>query len=464
MRLILCAAALVSLSGLSIAQQADSGEKPPPAAKKAPPPGPLHSVTVKGNSLYSAGDIIRETGLKEGEKVDRSKIEQARQHLQSTELFNSVAYQFRLGGGASNYYDVTFEISENTQLFPVRFERLALPAESIRSCLREHVDLYADKIPGTEGVLNRYKAAVESCIAGDKGDKGEKVKAVISNDDPQQLTVLFTPDAPTPTISQFLVSGNQAVDTGTILRAVNQIAIGAPLSDMRLKMIIEGTIRPLYAAKGYAAVSFPKIETEPSKTDLGVIVKVEIKDGPSFRLGSIRFRGTGLDEDEIRSTIPLKSGQPFNSQQIDQYRLDLSHKLRRKGFLDANVTTETETDDSKRAVNIVYNVTPGAAYNFQKLDIRGLDVTSEPVIAKLWGEKEGHPFNPDYPDFFLKRVQEQGLFDHLGDTSSDYTADPSTHSVTVHLYFKGGDSKSEKARQKREQEEKRQTDGSWSPY
>ena len=35
MRLILCAAALVSLSGLSIAQQADSGEKPPPAAEKS---------------------------------------------------------------------------------------------------------------------------------------------------------------------------------------------------------------------------------------------------------------------------------------------------------------------------------------------------------------------------------------------------------------------------------------------
>jgi outer membrane protein insertion porin family len=462
MRSVLYVVGLLSLSGFCFARQADSGEKPQAAVKKAPPPGPLHSVTVKGNSLYSAAEIIKESGLREGEKVDRTRIDQARQRLQATELFNNVAYQFRLGGGTANYYDVTFEISENTQLFPTRFEGLALPTDAIRSCLREHVQLYADKIPGTEGVLNRYKAAVESCLGRDK--QGEKVKASISNDDPQQLTVLFTPDAPTPTISQFLVSGNQAVDTGTILRAVNQIAIGAPLSDTRLKMILDGTIRPLYAAKGYAAVSFPKIETEPSKTNLGVVVKVEIKDGPSFRLGSIRFRGSGLDEDEIRSTVPFKTGQPFNSEQIDKYRLDLSHNLRRKGFLDANVTTETETDDSKRAVNVTYNVTPGATYKFEKLDIRGLDVTTEPVIAKLWGEKEGHPFNPDYPDFFLKRVQEQGLFDHLADTSSDYTADPSTHNVTVHLYFKGGTSNSEKARKKREEEEKRQSDGSWSPY
>ena len=36
------------------------------------------------------------------------------------------------------------------------------------------------------------------------------------------MNVVFYPDAPIPTISQVLVSGNQAVDTGTILRAVNE--------------------------------------------------------------------------------------------------------------------------------------------------------------------------------------------------------------------------------------------------
>lgn len=457
------AAVILSISAICLAAQANPGSTPSKAAGKPTPPGRLHSVAVKGNHLYSTADIIQASGLKEGETVNRATIDKARQRLQATELFNSVAYEYRLGGGASIFYDITFQVSENDQLFPTRFERLPLPAAAIRRCLSGHVELYSDKIPGSQGVLNRYKAAVEQCLAQSNKPE-EKVKVAVSNDDPQQLTVLFTPDAPTPTISQVVVSGNQAVDTGAILRAVNQVAIGAPLSDTRLKMILDGAIRPLYAAKGYAAVSFPKIETEPAKSNLGVVVKVQIRDGPSFKLGSVRFRGNGLDEDEIRSTIPFKPGQPYNSQQIDKYRLDLAHKLRRKGYLDATVGLEAEPDDAKRAVNIVYNVTPGSAYNFQKLDIRGLDVTSEPVIAKLWGEKEGHPFNPDYPDFFLQRVQAQGLFDHLADTHSDYTADPSTHTVTVHLYFKGGESKAAQDRKKREEEEKRRTNGDWSPY
>ncbi len=59
---------------------------------------------------------------------------------------------------------------------------------------------------------------------------------------------------------------------------------------------------------------------------------------------------------------------------------------------------------------------PGESYTFSKLDVKGLGDNAEDGIAKLWGEKPGKPFNPDYPEFFLKRVEEQNLFDYLGDT------------------------------------------------
>ncbi len=456
MRWVFCAALVCSCALLNARQE--SGQT---ARKKEPPPGVLHSVMVKGNQLYSSADIIKESGLKLGERVTGPTFEQARKKLQDTELFNSVADEYRFIGNPPAY-DLTFNVVENQQLFPVRFERLGVPDDRVRQYLRDHVELFSDRIPGTEGVLRRYRTAVQAFV--NQTNPSVKIKATISNDDPKQLTVLFTTDTPAPTISQVMVSGNQAVDTGTILRAVNAVAIGVPLSDMRLKMILDGAIKPLYAAKGYAAVTFPKVETEPSKSNLGVIVKVEIQDGPVFKFGAIHFHGSGLDEDEIRSNIPFKPGQTFNGEQVDNFRLDLVRRMKHKGLLDASVTTEADPDDSKHVVNVTYNVVPGGVYNFQTLDIEGLDVTTEPVIAKLWGEKPGKPFNPDYPDFFLKRVQEEGIFDHLADTRSDYTADASSHNVTVHLYFKGGESKTEKARKKKQEDEDRKSDGTWNPW
>jgi outer membrane protein insertion porin family len=432
------------------------------SATHAPPrPGILHSVSIKGNRLYSSGDIVKQTGLKIGQPVGAPTIETARLKLQQTELFTNVADQYRTAGNPPQY-DVTFEIAENEQLFPMRFERLGAPPEAISNYLKTHVDLYSDRIPGTAGVLHRYTAAVQSFLA--QTNPGAKVRAAISNDDPQQLIVLFTPNSPAPTISQVIVGGNQAIDTGTILRAVNQVAIGVPLSDARLKAILDGAIKPVYAAKGYAAVSFPKVETEPAKSNLGVIVKVEIKDGPLFKFGSIRFRGKGMEEEEIRSNITFKPGQTYDAQKVDNFRLDLSHRMRMRGLLDASITAQSEPDETQRAVNVTYNIIPGEPYNFQTLDIQGLDLTTQPVIAKLWGEKPGHPFNPEYPEFFLKKVQEQGLFDNLADTHSDYTADAASHGVTVHLYFKGGKSAKEKEREKKEEKERRQSDGTWSPY
>jgi outer membrane protein insertion porin family len=431
-------------------------------SKKEPPPGTLNSISVKGNHLYSSADIVKYSGLKIGERVTGATIEQARTKLQSTDLFTNVSDTFRFVGDPPAY-DLTIEVAEIDQLFPMRFERLGVSSSAVQQYLRDHVELYSDRIPGTEGVLKRYAAVVQELVK--QTDPSMKVKARVSNDDPKELSVLFAPDTPPPTISQVIVTGNQAVDTGTILRAVNQVAIGVPLSDTRLKLILDGAIKPLYAAKGYAAVTFPKVETEPSKTDRGVVVKVEIKDGPGFKFGAIRFHGSDLDEEEIRSNIPFKPGQAFNGQRVDEFRLDLVHRMKRRGLLDASVTTETQPDDSRRVVDVTYNVSAGAVYSFQKLDIQGLDVTTEPAVARLWGEKPGKPFNPDYPDFFLKRVQEQGLFDNLANTQSDYSADAASHGVTVHLYFKGGKSRQQTEREKKEEEERRQGgDGTWSPY
>ncbi len=462
MRWFVCAA-LVCASSIAGAVAAPQQPTEQPAAPhKNPPPGTLHSVSIKGSHLYPTDELVKETGLKIGQHVTGAVIEQARKRLAATELFASVADQYRYSGGPVPEYDLTFQLQDNEQLFPMRFDGLGVDPEAVRKYLQTHVDLYADRIPGTEGALHRYTSAVEDFVH--QTNPSFKVKATISNDDPKELAVVFSSDKPAPTISQVVVTGNEAVDSGTILRAVNQVAIGVPLSDTRLKMILNGTIKPLYAAKGYAAVTFPKVDVEPAKTNLGVVVKVQIQDGPVYKFGAIHFHGEGMDQDEIRTTIPFKPGQTFNGEQVDNFRVETMRRMRRRGLLDASVHTELQPDNSKRVVNVSYNVVPGAVYSFQKLDVQGLDMASEPVIERLWGEKPGKPFNPDYPDFFLKRVQERGLFDNLADTSADYTADASTHGVVVHLYFKGGKSAKDKAREKQEEEEKRKSDGTWSPW
>lgn len=432
------------------------------STKREPPPGVIRSIQVVGNQLYSTADILNALGLKPDDRATAATLEQARRKVQSLDIFDTVSFNFKFETSDPPKYDVIYKVAEDTQVFPLHFERLGADPAAIRDYLKTHIPFYSDRIPGTATVVQRYKNAVQEFLAQNNKDP-IRVRAAVATDENSQLQVNFFPDAPIPTIYQVDVTGNQAVDKGVILRAVNDVAVGTPLTDARIKLILDGAIKPVYSARGYPLVTFPKVETEPAKNNLGVILKVTINDGPQFKFGPLRFRGKGLEEDEIRSALTFKPGELYSSEKVETFRIELLHKLKRKGLLDATIDPETSPDEAKHLMNVVYNVIPGEPYKFQKLDILGLDVNAQAVIEKLWGEKAGQTFNPDYPDFFLKKVQEQGLFDNLANTHSDFTSDPSSHNVTVHLNFKGGESPEEKKRKKQEEEDKRQG-GGYPPY
>jgi outer membrane protein assembly factor BamA len=425
------------------------------SAKKEPPPGVLRTVQVRGNQIYATGEILKALGLNPGDAVSVPELERARQKVQGLDVFSTVSFQFKFEAGPPTKYDVLYTVVEDTQVLPLHFERLGAAPADIVAYLKTHVPFYAEQIPGTASVVQRYRAAVQDYLT-ETVKNPVRVRATVATDETGKLQVNFFPDAPIPNISLVDVSGNEKVDKGTILRAANDVAIGVPLTDARVKLILEGAIRPIYAARGYPLVTFPKIETEPAKTNSGVILKITIHEGPQFNFGPLRFRGKGLEEDEIRSAITFKPGDPYSSDKVDAFRVELLKKMHHKGLLDATIDPEMSPDEPKHVMNVIYNVVPGEVYQFAKLDIRGLDMTAQPVIEKLWGEKPGQPFNPDYPDFFLKKVGEQGLFDNLAKTQSDYTADAATHTVTVHLYFKGGKSEEDKKREKKEEEDRRQ--------
>jgi outer membrane translocation and assembly module TamA len=88
-------------------------------------------------------------------------------------------------------------------------------------------------------------------------------------------------------------------------------------------------------------------------------------------------------------------------------------------------------------VNLTINVDRGPQFTLAKLTIQGLDLISEPAIRKAWKIDVGQPFQDGYPEAFLNRIREEGVFDNLGKTRSESNIDENTHTVDVTLYFSG---------------------------
>jgi outer membrane protein assembly factor BamA len=241
--------------------------------------------------------------------------------------------------------------------------------------------------------------------------------------------------------------GGQIVTIAALQRALSGVAIGTAYSETSMRMMLDASVRPLYDARGRIRVSFPKIETAPAKDYDGVTVTVTVIEGPSYSLGDVSFAGVSRDDAaELKRIANLQPNDVVNFDDVNAALEKIYTRFREKGYLRVSGKADREIDDKEHKVAVTLAIDPGSLFVMGKLEIIGLDLISEPPIRKTWSIHEGAPFDPEYPDLFLKGLRDEGVFDNLGKTRSDVNVDEKTHTVGVKLYFAGAGPKEEKKR------------------
>ena len=132
----------------------------------------------------------------------------------------------------------------------------------------------------------------------------------------------------------------------------------------------------------------------------------------------------------------FKPGDFANFDDIATGMERMRRRLRKDGYTRAQLDTSRKIDDRKKLVDLTVRVEPGPQFLFAKLIIEGLDIHGEAAIREMWTLKEGKPFNSDYPEFFLQRVREAGVFDNLGKTRSVVDVNEQSRTVDVTLKFR----------------------------
>jgi outer membrane protein assembly factor BamA len=279
--------------------------------------------------------------------------------------------------------------------------------------------------------LGRYTIEVQKLVGA-----GVPVTSSIEADATKALTVVFHPAAARVNVAEVRFEGNDAVPTGVLLRSFSDVAVGIPYSERSVRERLDVNVRPLYDARGRIRVSFPKIATEKAKDIDGLVVIVTVNEGPSYKLGEVRFTGVSTaDAKTLANTANLSKGDIANFDDVNAALGRVTKHYVDRGYLHAAAESQREVHDDTHVVNVTLAVTPGAQYRFGKLEIDGLDIVTEPQIRKAWGAMEGKPFQPEYPDGFLNRLREERVFENLGKTRAETHIDDATKTVGVTLYF-----------------------------
>ena len=194
----------------------------------------------------------------------------------------------------------------------------------------------------------------------------------------------------------------------------------------------------MYEQRGRVRVSFPEVRTQPAEDVSGVHVFVKVDEGQSYELGKVAIAGPSpVDPAALLKAGDFKTGDVANFDRVNEGLERIRKAVRHAGYLNAKVTTERTIDDEKKTVNVAIHLEPGPQFLMGKLTIIGLDLNGEPEIRRIWTLTEGKTFNPDYPDFFLNRIKEQGLFENLGKTKADVKINEQTHIADVTITFAG---------------------------
>jgi outer membrane protein insertion porin family len=421
---------------LMLACAAGFAQPPAKAARTgAPARWPIASISIEGNHLFTREQVLAVAGLRVGQTAGKAEFEAARDRLLASGAFETVGYKFVQSPDGKGYA-ATLQIAEAVQIYPVDFQDLHVSSLDLDAALRAKDPLYTrERLPATQPVIERYKKWIEQYLAG-KGIQ-EKIAGSVQPALDGGYAIVFRPDHPLPSVAYVTFEGNQVIPQDQ-LRAAIVGGIGAPYTEDAFRQILTAAIKPVYEDKGYVRVSFPELRVKPAEDVKGIHVFVVVNEGVPYTLGKVIVEGTPpIAPDRLLRSAEIKAGDANVRAHVTEGVEKMRLSLRRAGYLDAQVFSDRRIDDVKHIVNIAVRVEAGDQYRMGRLTIAGLDLTAEAEMKRIWGMPEGKPFNPEYPDNFLKGVREEGMFDNLGETKADVKLNQKEHIADVTLNFKG---------------------------
>lgn len=425
---------LLALGGPAEAQKQRKKKQPAPAkVETAPSVWPVESLEVRGNQTYTRDQVLALAGLKTGQPAGKELFEAARDRLLATGLFENVGYRYQPSPGGKGYA-ATIELVEVLPVYPVRFEDLPAPDADLLGALRAGTPLFTGRIPATKEMLDRCTRVLEAYLAT-RGFR-DKLIARVRSDAPERFFVLFRPAAMPPSIAYVKFLNSQVLPASTLQNAMAGLAVGVVYNEERFRQLLDTGIRPLYDARGRLRVAFPSIETAPAPDVKGLLVTVRVEEGPSFNLGAVKIEGGPFQESELLKAGAFPTGKLADFDAIEAGRQRIHRLLRRNGFMKVQSSFERAIDDKALKVDLRLQIVPGPRFTFGRLILVGLDIQTEPVVRRLWAMKPGKPFDADYPDYFLARIREDGIFDNLGKTRSQIQVNDAGQTVDVTLYFR----------------------------
>jgi outer membrane protein insertion porin family len=380
------------------------------------PPAPeyqapiVQRIIVQGNQRIEAETVRSYLPVRPGQAVDQLTIDTALKALFGTGLFADAQIVFDQLSGT-----LQVAVQENPIVNRVIYEGNRRTKEDK---LAEEVQL-APRAVYTEAkvqsdvqrILQVYRAS---------GRFGATVTPKIVELPQNRVDVIFEiEEGPTTGVAKINFIGNEAF-TDAELRAAILTA------ESRWYDILESNdnydpdrleydrqlLREFYTTRGYAdfSVTSAVAELTPDREDFFITITVE--EGPQFEFGRVDVRTTlaKIPGEQLERSIPVRSGEPFNSELIERSEEAITYATGIAGYAFVGVNPQLSVNRETQTVDVTFEVNEGPRVYVERIDIGGNTQTLDRVIRREMWLAEGDAFNRVLVDRSERRIRGLGYF------------------------------------------------------
>ncbi|MCK9419467.1 MAG: outer membrane protein assembly factor BamA [Nitrospirae bacterium] len=385
-------------------------------------------IEVQGNKRIESSTILARIKTKEGNVFSPAVIREDIKVLYQLGHFEDVQVRTE---GFENGLKVIFSVKEKPLIREITFEG--------------HDELTTEKLKEILTLLPRTAFNMQLI-----NDNAEKIRLKYQDDgyydavvvpvvtelrNGDRNVVFHIEEGKKVRLQEVIIVGSKAISEKEIKAALkNQerwlfsfIDRSGTLRTEELKEDLE-IIRNLYYNKGYiqVVVDDPVIEPEiytfrecyfwgPLKTftrKSELVIRINIKEGEQFRVGSVTLKGNELIPDaELSKEIKLANGDVFSREVLRQ---DVGRIMDRYDSIArpfANVIPQFNIDQDKKTVAIQIDIQEGGEVRIGRIDITGNSKTRDKVIRREMRLEEGDLYSKKAIKRSYERINNLNFFE-----------------------------------------------------
>jgi outer membrane protein insertion porin family len=368
----------------------------------------LSSITVQGNERIDSETVLSYLPISVGDTVDPQKLDVALKALFKTDLFSDV--KLDLDGSA-----LIVRVVENPIINQVLFEG--------NSNLK--TDKLEDEIQiRPRGVFTRAKVEEDVGRIVELYRRSGRISATVTPkivELPQRRVdlVFEINEGPKSGILRVNFLGNKAFSANDLRGVVvtkesawyRFFSTNDNYDPDRIEYDRE-QLRKFYRNRGYYDFRIISSVAELAPDRNGFALTYAVDEGEKYKFGKITVNTAlkKLNPDILRQLLPIKTGQMYEDQKIENATDELTFAAGAAGFAFVDVHPRYTSDPVKHTVDVAFDVKEGPRVYIGRIDIIGNTATLDYVIRRQLMVSEGDAYNRALVDRSKQSVRSLGFF------------------------------------------------------